>query len=65
MGYVFSHEYVLVFGRVAETQIIQELTGAGHSPEASSAVDRLDEVRRDLGVVTGQSSWNIDEENSH
>lgn len=57
-GHVFSHENILVIGRVAETQVIQELTGARHSPEASLAVDRLDEVRSHLGVVTRQSSEN-------
>jgi hypothetical protein len=36
---VFSHEYVLVVRWVAETQVIQELIGAGHSPEAGSTVD--------------------------
>jgi hypothetical protein len=58
-GHVFSHENILVIGRVAETQVIQELTGARHSPEASLAVDRLDEVRSHLGVVTRQSSYNV------
>jgi hypothetical protein len=56
---VFTHENVLVIGRVAETQVVQELIGARHSPEARPAVDRLNEVRSHLGVVTRQSSYNV------
>jgi len=58
-GHVFSHENILVIGRVAEAQVVQELIGARHSPEASVAVDRLYEVRSHLGVVTRQSSCSV------
>jgi hypothetical protein len=56
---VFSHENILVIGRVAETQVVKELIRARYSPEASLAVDGLDEVRSHLGVVTRQSSCNV------
>jgi hypothetical protein len=56
---VFSHENILVIGRVAEAQVVQELIGARHSPEASLAVDRLYEVRSHLGVVTRQGSCSV------
>jgi hypothetical protein len=59
VGQVFSHENILVIGRIAETQVVQELIGARHSPEASPAVDRLYEVRSHLRVVTRQSSYNV------
>ena len=58
-GHVFSHENILVIGGVAEAQVVQELIGARHSPEASLAVDRLYEVRSYLGVVTRQSFCSV------
>ena len=58
-GHMFSHENILVIGRVTEAQVVQELIGARHSPEASLAVDRLYEVRSHLGVVTRQSSCSV------
>jgi len=58
-GHVFSHENILVIGRVAEAQVVKELIGARHSPEASLAVDRLYEVRSHLSVVTRQSSCSV------
>ena len=58
-GHVLSHENILVVRRVAEAQVVQELIGARHSPEASLTVDRLYEVRSYLGMVTRQGSCSV------
>ena len=59
VGHMFSHENILFIGRVAEAQVVKELIGTRHRPEASLAVDRLYEVRSHLGVVTWQSFCSV------
>lgn len=48
---VFTHQHPVSGGRAAQSQVEQEPVGAGNSPEPIFGVDRLYEVRGDLGVV--------------
>lgn len=54
---VLSHEHILrVLGLTPAYQVGEEI-GAGSGVEATLGGNGLYEVRRDLGVITGQGFW--------